>query len=107
MSEEFPDAQDLELLRQKLALETALIPWRELERFHARGVVVQAAETLDLVEVGYQLTQDNKSQVEKWMEAGDLGSVTDTDAQDWHESNREIWALVIAPWVLIQKDKPT
>lgn len=106
MNEEIPDAQDPELLRQKLALETAPIPWRELERFHARGVVVQVAAALDLVEVGYQLTQDNKSQVEQWMKSGELGSVTDTDAQAWHESNREVWALVIAPWVLIQKDKP-
>ncbi|WP_404415846.1 DUF2288 domain-containing protein [Marinospirillum sp.] len=106
MSEEIPDAQDPEMLRQKLALETAPIAWRELERFHARGVVVQAAETLDLVEVGYQLTQDNKSQVEQWMQAGELGSVADADARDWHASNREVWALVIAPWVLIQKDKP-
>jgi len=106
MQEKLPDEKDPELLRQKLALETAPIAWRELERFHARGVVVQASQSLDLVEVGYQLTQDNKPQVEQWMKSGELGSVSDTDAQAWHESNREVWALVIAPWVLVQKDKP-
>ncbi|WP_114416740.1 DUF2288 domain-containing protein [Marinospirillum perlucidum] len=106
MSEDYPDANDPELLRQKLALETAPILWRELEKFHARGVVVQVASDLDMTEVGYQLIQDNKEEVKAWMDAGQLDSVANADAQDWHDNNREVWALVIAPWVLVQKDKP-
>lgn len=106
MTEDLPGAQDPELLRQKLALETASIGWRELEPHYARGVVVQVAETLDLVEVGFELIQDNKAQVQQWMSSGELGPVSPEEADAWHHTEASVWALVVAPWVLVQKKKP-
>lgn len=101
MSQAHLDARDPALLRPKLALETARIGWRELEVHHARGVVVQVDRQLDLVEVGLQLIQDNRPQFEAWLQAGLLGSVADEDA--WHHQERRVWALVVAPWVLVQR----
>ncbi len=106
MSESFPDAKDPELLRQKLMLETAAIGWRELEPHYARGVVVQAAAGLDLVEVGMALIADDKTQVEAWMNTGELGPVAEEEAQAWHQAESSVWALVVAPWVLVQKKRP-
>lgn len=106
MQQDFLDAQNPELLRQKLALETACIGWRELEPHHARGVVVQAAASLDLVEVGMALIADDKVQVEAWMNQGELGPVAEEDAHAWHHAQVSVWALVIAPWVLVQKKRP-
>lgn len=105
MAEEFPSAEDPELLRQKLALETATIGWRELEPHYARGVVVQVAPSLDLVEVGMQLIADNKPQVEAWMNSGELGPVASEEADAWHHAQASVWALVVAPWVLVQTRK--
>jgi len=105
MSEEIPDAQDPELLRQKLALETASIGWRELEPHYARGVVVQVAESLDLVDVGLELIDDNKQQIQNWMSSGELGPVNTEEADSWHHNQASVWALVVAPWVLVQKHK--
>lgn len=102
MSEQFPDAKDPDLLRQKLALETASIGWRELEPHYARGVVVQVAENLDLVEVGFELIQNNKTQVQDWMNSGELGPVAHDEANAWHHESASVWALVVAPWVLVQ-----
>ncbi|SFC32863.1 hypothetical protein SAMN05660443_2291 [Marinospirillum celere] len=106
MIDDLPGAEDPELLRQKLALETASIGWRELEPHYARGVVVQVTESLDLVEVGFELIQDNKSQVQKWMSSSELGPVNPEEADRWHHSEASVWALVVAPWVLVQKKKP-
>ena len=44
MQDEHPDARNPDLLRSKLALDTALIGWRELEIHHARGCVLQLME---------------------------------------------------------------
>lgn len=95
-------SEEVALLRDKLALETAKIGWRELESFYARGVVVLVQPELDLVEVGYQLTQDHKAQFEQWMAAGQVGPVAEEQAHQWHHQQAELWALVIAPWVLVQ-----
>lgn len=102
MENEHPDARNPDLLRSKLALETALIGWRELEVHHARGTVVRVDASLDLVEVAYELTQDNKHQFQLWMDAGVVGTVEDEDAHAWHQENTGVWALVVAPWVLVQ-----
>lgn len=102
MTDELPDAQDPQLLKQKLALETARIGWRELEPHYARGVVVQVVEGLDLVEVGLKLIEDDKQQIEAWMATQDLGPVNPEDADRWHQEQASVWALVVAPWVLIQ-----
>jgi len=102
MQDEHPDARKPDLLRSKLILETALISWRELEIHHARGCVVQVSSDLDLTEVGFQLTKDNRAQFQKWLDSGKVGAVADADAHAWHQENTELWALVIAPWVLVQ-----
>lgn len=104
MSQEHPDARNPDLLRQKLALETARIGWRELEVHHARGVVVQVDQQLDLVAVAMALIQDNRPQFETWLQTGLLRPVADPDAHAWHHQERRVWALVVAPWVLVQQD---
>lgn len=108
MQDEHPDAREPDLLRSKLALETALITWRELEIHHARGCVVMVSNNLDLTEVGFQLTQDNRAQFQQWLDTGEVGTVADDDAHAWHQENTQLWALVVAPWVLVQNrpEKP-
>lgn len=103
MPDQALNPQDPALLKNKLMLETAQIPWRELESFHARGVVVRVDASLDLVEVGFELTQDNKAQFQAWLDANSVGPVADQTAQAWHDDNTPVWALVIAPWVLVQQ----
>ncbi len=96
------NANNPELLRHKLSLETALISWRELEVHYARGSVIQVSAELDLVEAGLQLIQDSKTQFEAWLADNLIHSPETTDAAAWHAQDAQVWALVIAPWVLIQ-----
>lgn len=94
-----------ETRRARLNLETARISWRELEKFHARGQVVQVAPEMDLVEVGAALIEDDSPRVKAWMTQGLMGSVADSDAHRWHHEETLVWSLVVVPWVLVQSQR--
>jgi hypothetical protein len=91
-----------EVSRAKMNLETARIAWHELQRFFASGAAIYVAPALDLVEVAYQISEDNKVQVLAWMEARQIAPVTDAQAQAWHDAGAEMWAIVVSPYVLVQ-----
>lgn len=92
-----------EELRQKTNLETGRLSWPELQRHFARGVVIVVAGDLDLVDIARCFIQDDKPAVEQWLKAGSIAHATDADAQRWHEAQTGFWAVVIAPWVLVQE----
>jgi hypothetical protein len=89
-------------LKAKLNLETSRIHWHELQTYFARGQVVNVAPELDLLEVATELSADNKSLFEQWMTEGKVGAVTAETGQAWYDRNAELWAVVIAPWILVQ-----
>jgi len=93
------------LLRGQINLETAQIAWRELQRYFASGATVFVGPELDLVEVAYQIAQDNAPQVAEWMEHGHIARVTDEQALAWHEADSIVWAVVARPYVLIQENR--
>jgi len=63
------------------------------------------AADLDLVEVAFQISEDNKPLVAQWLEQGKIAQVTDTQAQTWYDADAEMWAVVVSPYVLIQEIK--
>jgi len=90
-------------LQTQLNNETARICWRELERHFARGVVVRVASDLDLVAVAAAFVRDDEATVMEWMSTRRLWRASTEDAQSWHERDPDLWAVVVAPWVLVQK----
>lgn len=91
-----------EIYRAKVNLETSLIAWKELQRFFASGAAIYVSETLDLVEVAFQISEDNKAQVAEWMSAGLVARVADQQALAWYEADADVWAVVVSPYVLVQ-----
>ena len=104
MSDESQQKSDVDeaVERARINGETAKIAWSELQRFFAQGNAIAVMPGLDLVEVAYQMSVDNKAQIERWMEAGQVGPVTDAQAMEWLDANALMWAAVIRPWVLVQ-----
>ena len=94
--------QPVDIEREKVHLETSQIAWKQLQRFFASGQAIAVSETLDLVEVAYQVSRDNKTLVAQWMSENKLGQVSDRQAQNWFESDALLWTVVIKPWVLVQ-----
>lgn len=91
-----------ELFRAKINLETSKIAWKELQRFFAKGTALAVAADLDLVEVAFQMSEDNVSQIQQWAAAGKLGKVSDEQAGEWLADDVSVWAVVVSPWVLVQ-----
>lgn len=83
--------------------QTARLGWSELVRHFARGVVVKVAPELDLVTVAAAMSQDRADEVDAWSRAGRIQRASDDDARDWHECDSVFWAVVVAPWVLVQE----
>ena len=100
--------EDFEQLTARLNTETARISWQELERHFARGLLLTVSPDLDLVEVGAHMINDDKHIIDAWLESGELGKTSDIDARRWSEgeSVSKLWAVVVAPWVLVQEEKP-
>lgn len=92
-------------LRLKVNRETARMPWTELIKHFAAGNVVWVANSLDLVDVAVRVSHDDKANIAQWMDAGLLGKVNDEQAQAWLESDAQLWAVVVSPFILVQQDK--
>ncbi|MCO6413804.1 MAG: DUF2288 domain-containing protein [Thiogranum sp.] len=91
--------------KEQLNLETGRVRWQELEGHFARHVVIQVAGELDLVEVATALANDDKPAVEAWIERGQVQHLAVPVARDWAGRDPELWAVVVAPWVIVQERK--
>lgn len=91
-----------EELMAMLNAQTARLAWDELARHFARGVVIKVAPELDLLEVATAMAQDDKQHIKQWLQRGQVGNATDADAQRWQEDGSVFWAVVVAPWVVVQ-----
>jgi hypothetical protein len=89
-----------EELAIELNLQTAKIAWKELLRFFAAGKTLVVQPKLDLIEVAVQMVQDNKPQIQQWLENKNIQPVSDEQAKEWLE--QEVWAVVCKPWVLVK-----
>ncbi|MEZ5536823.1 MAG: DUF2288 domain-containing protein [Thiolinea sp.] len=94
-------------LPDRLNLQTAPISWPELERFFARGRVLDVAAELDLIEVAAALTEDDVEKFSQWTQTKQVQHLQDETAKQWVADDRNLWAVVIAPWVLVQNRLPS
>ncbi|MBL4827349.1 MAG: DUF2288 domain-containing protein [Spongiibacteraceae bacterium] len=90
-------------LKSELNRQTSKITWEELQRFYASGSVIGVAKGLDLIDVACEFSLDNKAVVEQWLKEGCVYRVEDQQAAQWCEQKTAHWAVVVAPWVLIQE----
>jgi hypothetical protein len=94
-----PDLETKDLLNA----QTGKIKWRELARHFARGVVVCVAPDQDLVQIAECLVRDQADEIGKLYKEGALHRAMDEDAIRWEKDSSEFWAVVVAPWVLVQE----
>lgn len=92
-----------DLLRAKLNLETAQLQWSELERHFARGDVIKVAIGTDLVDAALHVAENNTDIVQAWLSEGRIARAEMRDAEDWHARKPQFWAVVVAPWVMVQE----
>ena len=95
--------EPIEVLKARLNMETAKIGWTEIQRYFAKGQVFIVAPELDLIDTAARMIQDEKGSVEKWLDQRLILQATTEDAKRWHESDPDLWAVVVAPWILVQE----
>lgn len=71
--------------------------------------MLRVASEFDLIEAAQAVAQDDREKVAAWLAAGHLAKLEAEEAQDWFERDPSLWAVVVAPWVLVQEraDKPS
>ena len=95
--------ENLEQTIARLNGETGCISWQELERHYARGVLMTVTADQDLVMVAAHVVRDDKTAIEFCLESGHLYPTSEDNARDWLERDPDLWAVVVAPWVLVQE----
>ena len=86
-----------------LNAQTGKISWKELARHFARGAVVCVGAGQDQVLIAECLVRDQADEIARLYDKGALHRATDEDASGWEQRNSEFWAVVVAPWVLVQE----
>ena len=86
----------------ELNQQTAKIHWRELERHFARGVLLWVAPGQDLIEAAAAFLRDDAGIVKGWLDGGTVKKLSDEQARRYADDNAVLWAVVAAPWVLVQ-----
>jgi len=89
----------------ELNQETSKIAWSEMQKFFASGSTIFVDESLDLLDVASSLVMDEKSRIEQLMNDKLMHNVTDEQATRWLAVDQMMWAVVLAPYVLVQTVK--
>lgn len=90
-------------LRAHLHGETSKLHWSELERHFARGVLFKVAVGLDILDVAIAMSRDDQKQMKQWIDDKKVSGVEVDDAKIWHEQSASLWAVIVAPWILVQE----
>ena len=100
------DSKDQAVLstEQKMNLETARIGWDALQRFFAKGVVVIVEPGTDLVKTAALCVDNDSGGIQEMIDRGAMRGAEIEDARRWNDDQAELWAVVVAPWVLVQED---
>ena len=93
-------AQDQTLA--EMHAQTGQLSWAELARFFAAGKLLQVDQSLDLVDVAAAFSDDEAARVAEWLEQALIVPIGDRQASDWQQCEQRLWAVVAAPWVLVQ-----
>ncbi len=89
-------------LHDELNRQTGRIRWQELQPHYARGSVVVAEPGLDLLTAAVALAEDDRDRVAAWLDQQLLHRASEDEARAWNNENPLFWAVVVAPWVVVQ-----
>jgi len=93
-------------LYENLAEQIETAHWKLLEEHHKRGALINVSESLDLVQVGVDVAEDNVESIRQLMSDGQIGRPTDGQVESWDkEEELSFKFLILQPYVLCQKIK--
>lgn len=91
----------------KLEKYTGEVSWSYLKPHFEAGALLFVDPSLDLVEVGKAVGNDEVERVKQWRSSGDLLTPSQPHADFWEESKVTFKAVVVSPFVLVQPAEET
>ena len=92
-----------EELRAHLHGETGKLPWSELEKYFAQGVVIKVEKGTDILDVAIVIARDDKDSLKTWLDDKKVMNVDAEDAKKWHKASASLWTVVVSPFILVQE----
>ncbi len=87
-------------LRKKLQTEIEECDWNLLDKNLERGAVILVDSTIDLVDAGMAIAEDQTQTVANWLNNRQLISLSMDDSGKYQEKKFQF--LIIQPYVLVQ-----
>ena len=98
MSEESID------IREKLRGELGTCRWPDLKGQFVKGALFVVRESVGLLDAAVAVAVDDKSQVEAWIESGDVYRPTEQEVLLWDKQPESLFAfIVLQPFVFITR----
>ena len=84
--------------------DLAGVTWRELKIHLQRDAIISISAEIDLIEAAVAVAEDDKDQVEVWIDAGQLAKPTEKQLESWEqEEDKPFQMLIVQPFILIQE----
>lgn len=84
--------------------DLAGVTWRELKIHLQRDAIITISTEIDLIEAAVAVAEDDKNQVEAWVDAGQLAKPTEKQLEIWEqEEDKSFQMLIVQPFILIQE----
>lgn len=91
-------------LRAELAENLDEAEWEWLKSHVQRDVVVVVAQSLDLLDVGVAIANDNVTSVQHWISEQLIAKPSPEQMQIWNSDRATRFsALIVQPYVLVQE----
>jgi hypothetical protein len=92
-------------IKDRLSQDVANIAWKDLLPHAKRDAVIVVSETLNLLDVGAAIAQDNTSAVSTWIANKSIAKPSSRQLTAWNdELEKQFTTLIIQPFVIVQEN---
>jgi len=91
-------------IKTQLGEEIAPMPWSDLQPHAKRDSIIIVNPSLDLLEVGEAIANDNAPLVNQWINQGLISKPTQQQLSEWNENlQQQFNTIIVQPFVLISQ----
>lgn len=101
-ADSFTQLTPKEELVMKLNGETAIVAWKEIERFFAKGNLLLIEQGVDLINCAADLSLDNAEAIKPLIDSEKIQRMPIEFVKENCQPETEFWSVVVAPYVLAQ-----
>lgn len=101
-TDSFTELTPREELIMKLNGETAVVAWKEIERFFAKGNLLLIELGVDLINCAADLSLDNAAAIKPLIDSEKIQRMPIDFVKANCQPETEFWSVVVAPYVLAQ-----